>query len=429
MRSVTRAAVRRPSSTWTRGQIKPAIADAGALGDHLDAIGDSVGAMRHMHSTSKVSTRILACSSLRLPWPKVASPPGTSAARSPQRIPDGRRRDPHARRSRGAARGRYEDARTCSRVRLELAPGFHAARHNYALVLHRDNKPRRRSRRSKRCCAHEPAQPGYRNLKAAVLAASASTARRSRIYADCCASIRARPKVWMSYGHALKTAGRQDGLRSPPIAAASSWNPASARRSGAWRTSRPSASAPTTSPMRRSWSASIVRRGPLALRLRARQGARGRTGTTGFVRALRARQSRCARRACSTTPTTRRTCADQARCSRRSSSRARGSGPRRARSDLHRRPAALGLDAARADPVEPLRRRRHDGTAGHPRSSSSWPTHDGDALAAYPDALPRSTARGCARSASGTSSRRASIARPARRSSSTRCRTTSRTSA
>ena len=53
------------------------------------------------------------------------------------------------------------------------------------------------------------------------------------------------------------------------------------------------------------------------------------------------------------------------RYTRRVLPRARRRRLRRARSDLHRRPAARGLDADRADPVEPLRGRRHDGAAGH----------------------------------------------------------------
>ena len=46
---------------------------------------------------------------------------------------------------------------------------------------------------------------------------------------------------------------------------------------------------------------------------------------------------------------------------------ARRAGRERARSDLHRRLAALGLDAARTDPVESSAGRRHAGAAGHHR--------------------------------------------------------------
>ena len=102
-----------------------------------------------------------------------------------------------------------------------------------------------------------------------------------------------------------------------------------------------------------------------------------------------------------------------------------------ARPDLHRRPAALGLDPGRTDPVEPFRDRRHDGAAGRDRHRQG-PARPQPALGSLEvprrarDTGPGRTAR--ARRAL-PASRPASSARRTRPSSSTRCRTTSRTSA
>ncbi len=57
---------------------------------------------------------------------------------------------------------RYGDAETLLERCLELAPSFTAARHNYAVVLHRQNKLIEALREVDTVLAAEPAQPGYR---------------------------------------------------------------------------------------------------------------------------------------------------------------------------------------------------------------------------------------------------------------------------
>ena len=136
-------------------------------------------------------------------------------------------------------------------------------------------------------------------------------------------------------------------------------------------------------------------------------------------------------RSVTTRNTTRSACSTLRRRSRANSSRTRRfrlpvTGPY-----LHRRPAARGIDADRADPFQPFRSRRHDGTARDHldgagtarRSESRGPRR------LYRRAGRPGSRRSCASSASGSSSRRASTARRTDRSSSTRCRTTSCTSA
>ena len=105
-----------------------------------------------------------------------------------------------------------------------------------------------------------------------------------------------------------------------------------------------------------------------------------------------------------------------------------GAGCPAPRSDLHRRPAALRLDPDRADPRQPLGRRRHHGAAGDRLDRARARRREG--RVGLSGGLGRALGGPSSpRSASTISSARASSARPASRSSSTRCRTTSCTSA
>ncbi|HUH32038.1 MAG TPA: sulfotransferase [Rhodanobacter sp.] len=106
--------------------------------------------------------------------------------------------------------GRNEDALHLLERCLELAPGFHAARQNYALLLHRSNQPERALVEIGRLLAAEPDHPGHRNLQAVVLCRIGDFAPAIHIYTDLLARYPHHAKVWMSYGHALKTAGYGD---------------------------------------------------------------------------------------------------------------------------------------------------------------------------------------------------------------------------
>ena len=78
-----------------------------------------------------------------------------------------------------------------------------------------------------------------------------------------------------------------------------------------------------------------------------------------------------------------------------SSPSARGYGDAGARSDLHRRPAALRLDPDRADPGQPSPGRGHDGAARHRLASRVSSAAQGARATgvAYPDVLGRSRRR------------------------------------
>jgi tetratricopeptide (TPR) repeat protein len=106
--------------------------------------------------------------------------------------------------------GRNEEAALLLARCLELAPGFDAARQNYAMVLHRSNRPEQALVEIERLLATDPTHPGYRNLKAVVLCRIGDYEPAIELYADLLQHYPDNAKVWMSYGHALKTAGHGD---------------------------------------------------------------------------------------------------------------------------------------------------------------------------------------------------------------------------
>ena len=105
--------------------------------------------------------------------------------------------------------GRYDDAENLLARCVELAPGFIAARHNYATVLYRQNRSEAAIAQIDRLLADDPHSPGYRNLKAAALAKIGEYDQAIELYGGVLQDQPGQAKVWMSYGHALKTVGRQ----------------------------------------------------------------------------------------------------------------------------------------------------------------------------------------------------------------------------
>ena len=189
-------------------ELKPEMADAwSALGDHLTAMGDPAGADAAYARQIKASTRdprlLSAASALvdnRLPEAEamlrarlIENPTDVAAIRMFAEV--------------AARLGRNEDAANLLARCLELAPSFAAARHNYAVVLNRENRPEEALREVERLLALAPGNPGYRNLKAVVLAAIGEYQQAIDIYAAVLAEYPGQARMWMSYGHALKTAG------------------------------------------------------------------------------------------------------------------------------------------------------------------------------------------------------------------------------
>ena len=110
----------------------------------------------------------------------------------------------------GGRLGRYADSELLLERALELAPGFAAARHNYAIVLHRQEKAVEALVQIAQLLKIDPRNPTYLNLKAVILGKTGDYEEALRLYDQVLKAHPNQPKVWMSYGHALKTAGRLD---------------------------------------------------------------------------------------------------------------------------------------------------------------------------------------------------------------------------
>ncbi|MFI4975764.1 MAG: sulfotransferase [Caulobacterales bacterium] len=104
--------------------------------------------------------------------------------------------------------GRNRDAENLLARCLELAPSFTGARHNLAIVLYRQNKGEEALPHLEMLLEGSPRDPNYRNLMAATLSTLGEYARSIDLYESVLAEHPGQPKAWLSYGHALKTAGR-----------------------------------------------------------------------------------------------------------------------------------------------------------------------------------------------------------------------------
>jgi tetratricopeptide (TPR) repeat protein len=181
-----------------------------ALGDHLTAVGDTVAAdaayanhIRYSIRDPRLMTAATALSENRIPEAEallrahlMKSPTDVVAIRMLAEI--------------AARLALHEDAEHLLARCLELAPSFHAARQNYALVLHRANKPTEALAEIDTLLQVNPDNASYRNLKAVVLCRIGEYAPAIEIYARILDEYPRHAKIWLSYGHALKTAGHQE---------------------------------------------------------------------------------------------------------------------------------------------------------------------------------------------------------------------------
>ena len=109
--------------------------------------------------------------------------------------------------------GRMRDAETLLRRAVELAPGFTAARANLALVLGRLGRPAEALEQLDELFRAEPEAIGHLNLKAATLGRLGDFDEAIKLYEQVLERIPGHARVWLSYGHMLKTIGRQsDGI-------------------------------------------------------------------------------------------------------------------------------------------------------------------------------------------------------------------------
>jgi len=105
--------------------------------------------------------------------------------------------------------GRWKDAENLLRRAIEIAPGFTAARANLALLLGRMGQPAEAMALMDDVLAAEPDDPGHWNLKAATHARLGDFEQAIQWYEDVLARSPRQPRVLLSYGHMLKTVGRQ----------------------------------------------------------------------------------------------------------------------------------------------------------------------------------------------------------------------------
>ena len=111
--------------------------------------------------------------------------------------------------------GRYRDAENLLRRAVELAPEFGAARANLATILYRQNRPIEALAELDSLIDQDDdsqglGNVGHGNLRAAALGRIGEFEEALKLYEAVLAQASNQPRVWMSYGHMLKTVGRVD---------------------------------------------------------------------------------------------------------------------------------------------------------------------------------------------------------------------------
>ncbi len=191
-------------------QIEPRLAESWrAIADHLRAQDDEQGAeaavnqyLLHAHTDARLRDAASALNEGQLPQAErllkqflYQYPTDVAAIRMLAEL--------------ASRLGRYEDAENLLRRCLELAPGFHAARQNLAMVLHRSNQPDAALIEIDALLKLDSHNPSARNLKAVVQCRIGDYEPAIQTYTEILDEYPQHPKLWLSYGHALKTAGHQ----------------------------------------------------------------------------------------------------------------------------------------------------------------------------------------------------------------------------
>lgn len=105
---------------------------------------------------------------------------------------------------------RNRDAEALLRRAVDLAPGFAAARFNLATILYRQNRIAEALDELDLLLASDPDHFAARNMAAAALGLIGDAGRAVGHYEHLLERQPEAAKLWMSYGHALKTLGRRD---------------------------------------------------------------------------------------------------------------------------------------------------------------------------------------------------------------------------
>ena len=192
-------------------RIKPRWPDAWrALADHLDAIGDEAGADRARAAflSSAVNDPRLRTAAAALQANDLPQAEALLRAHLKQHANDIaalRMLAEVAMRLR-----RLVDAQVLLERCLELAPSFAPALHQYAITLIRQGKAELARAHIEKLLAAEPGNLSYLSLKAAILAHLGEYAGSIDFYENVLKRVPSQAPLWLSYGHALKTAGRFD---------------------------------------------------------------------------------------------------------------------------------------------------------------------------------------------------------------------------
>jgi len=106
--------------------------------------------------------------------------------------------------------GRLVDSENLLRRALELAPDFTAARANLATIFYKQNKPSEAIAELEAIERTGAANLGHTSLKAAALGRIGGHDEALGLYRLLLDARPDEPKLWMSYGHILKTVGEQE---------------------------------------------------------------------------------------------------------------------------------------------------------------------------------------------------------------------------
>lgn len=105
--------------------------------------------------------------------------------------------------------GRLKDAEALLRRAVELAPNFIPARSNLAIVLYRQNRADEAISELETLSVLDPDDVTHDSLKAAAKGRLGDYQEAIELYGSVLERFPGQPKIWMSYGHLLKTVGKQ----------------------------------------------------------------------------------------------------------------------------------------------------------------------------------------------------------------------------
>ena len=107
--------------------------------------------------------------------------------------------------------GRHEAAQDLLAACLAADPENLGARFQLAEALFRQEKAAEAISHLKALSGRAPQEPAYRNLLAACLGMVGEYAAAIELYEGLLADYPRHPRIWLNYGHALRTVGRRDG--------------------------------------------------------------------------------------------------------------------------------------------------------------------------------------------------------------------------